>query len=114
MPAEVNVIRPDMTVQVEDETHYASSAKRASAATDDVEHHRDHDGEVEVDSDNDEGAPEDTSPDAPLKFNFSWRKLWRFAGPGWLMSLAYLVAFQSERALISLNMAAGLVVVVFS
>ena len=26
----------------------------------------------------------------PLKFYFSWRKLWRFAGPGWLMSLAYL------------------------
>lgn len=26
----------------------------------------------------------------PLKFRFSWRKLWRFAGPGWLMSLAYL------------------------
>ena len=29
-------------------------------------------------------------PSAPLKFLFSWRKLWRFAGPGWLMSLAYL------------------------
>ncbi len=27
---------------------------------------------------------------APLQFRFSWRKLWRYAGPGWLMSLAYL------------------------
>ena len=26
----------------------------------------------------------------PLVFKFSWRKLLRFAGPGWLMSLAYL------------------------
>lgn len=28
--------------------------------------------------------------DSPLVFHFSWRKLWRFAGPGWLMSLAYI------------------------
>ena len=26
----------------------------------------------------------------PLVFRFSWRQLWRFTGPGWLMSLAYL------------------------
>ena len=26
----------------------------------------------------------------PLRFRFSWSKLWRYAGPGWLMSLAYL------------------------
>ena len=52
-----------------------------------VEVHRDHDAAVEVDDD-DEGP--DLPPDAPLKFQFSWRKLWRFAGPGWLMSLAYL------------------------
>lgn len=50
------------------------------------EHHRDHDGEVEVDSDGEEVG----SPDAPIHFRFSLRKLWRFAGPGWLMSLAYL------------------------
>ena len=25
-----------------------------------------------------------------LKFQFSWKKLWKFAGPAWLMSLAYL------------------------
>jgi len=28
--------------------------------------------------------------DGQLKFKFSWRKLWAFTGPGWLMSLAYL------------------------
>ena len=53
-----------------------------------AEIHREHDAEVEVES-GDEVEP-DLSPDQPLKFNFSWRKLWRFAGPGWLMSLAYL------------------------
>ena len=40
-----------------------------------------------------DGSPP-TSPDSPnpnsLRFRFRWRKLWRFAGPGWLMSLAYL------------------------
>jgi hypothetical protein len=51
-----------------------------------IEIHRDHDGEVDVESDDGEEPPED----APLRFKFSWRKLWRFAGPGWLMSLAYL------------------------
>ena len=29
-------------------------------------------------------------PPEPLVFKFSWRKLLHFAGPGWLMSLAYL------------------------
>ena len=53
---------------------------------DSVKHHRDHDGEVEVDSDGEDDPPEH----APLKFHFSLKKLWRFAGPGWLMSLAYL------------------------
>ena len=36
---------------------------------------------------------EDEDDDAagkPLSFAFSWRKLWAFTGPGWLMSLAYL------------------------
>ena len=48
-------------------------------------------------SDDEEGnearQPRHTSESAdggPLHFRFSWRKLWRFAGPGWLMSLAYL------------------------
>jgi len=49
--------------------------------------HREGDGEVEVDSDDGE-AVED--PNAPLTFKFSFRKLLRFMGPGWLMSLAYL------------------------
>ena len=51
--------------------------------------HRDGDGDVEVDSDDDIGTPPE-DPNGPIKFQFSWRKLWRFAGPGWLMSLAYL------------------------
>eukprot|EP00747_Dinoflagellata_sp_TGD_P034148 gnl/TRDRNA2_/TRDRNA2_137084_c0_seq1.p1 gnl/TRDRNA2_/TRDRNA2_137084_c0~~gnl/TRDRNA2_/TRDRNA2_137084_c0_seq1.p1 ORF type:complete len:550 (+),score=66.05 gnl/TRDRNA2_/TRDRNA2_137084_c0_seq1:75-1724(+) len=54
-------------------------------------HHRDGDAEVDVDLDDDgvrESAVDD--PDAPLHFRFSWRKLFRFMGPGWLMSLAYL------------------------
>ena len=51
-----------------------------------MEHHRDGDAQIEVDDEGEEELP----PDAPLKFRFSWRKLWRFVGPGWLMSLAYL------------------------
>jgi len=54
---------------------------------DEVEIHRDHDAEVDVESDN-EDEP-DVTPDA-LRFKLSWSKLWKFAGPGWLMSLAYL------------------------
>jgi hypothetical protein len=41
------------------------------------------DGEVEI--------PDDDVPDDPwAKIEFSWRKLWLFTGPGWLMSMAYL------------------------
>ena len=39
-------------------------------------------GEVHVADDNTHG------PDEPIKF--SWRTLWLFTGPGWLMSMAYL------------------------
>lgn len=39
-------------------------------------------------------TPSMPSPGQPLgppyKFKLSWRKLWAFMGPGWLMSLAYL------------------------
>lgn len=51
----------------------------------DDENHRDNDGEVVVDSDDDGEIPT-----GPVRFKFSWRKLWKFMGPGWLMSLAYL------------------------
>ena len=50
----------------------------------DVEHHRDGDATIDV------GAPQDLDDSGPLRFRFSWRKLWMFTGPGWLMSLAYL------------------------
>ena len=50
----------------------------------DVEHHRDGDATIDV------GAPEELDDSGPLRFRFSWRKLWMFTGPGWLMSLAYL------------------------
>ena len=53
-----------------------------------AKHHRDHDAEISVDSDDDQNAAND--PGAPLRFRFRWRTLWKFAGPGWLMSLAYL------------------------
>ena len=32
----------------------------------------------------------DGSPHHHLKFKFSWKKLWAFTGPGFLMSIAYL------------------------
>lgn len=54
----------------------------------DDEGHRDHDGEVEVFQDDEPDTP--LTADDPLKFRFTWKKLWKFAGPGWLMSLAYL------------------------
>merc|ERR1712185_137133 len=47
--------------------------------------HREYDATVDVGYESD-----DPDPSSPLRFRFSWRKLWRFAGPGWLMSLAYL------------------------
>ena len=52
-------------------------------------HHRNNDEEVDVSVDGDaEEAPED--PESIPAFHFSWRKLFKFMGPGWLMSLAYL------------------------
>lgn len=51
-----------------------------------MQHHRDNDGEVDV---CDEEAL-DADSSGPLRFRFSWRRLWRFTGPAWLMSLAYL------------------------
>jgi len=65
----------------------SAASPLVDAADVEVETHRDHDAEVEVESDEEE--PE-LQPDEKLRFRFSWRKLWRFAGPGWLMSLAYL------------------------
>eukprot|EP00929_Paragymnodinium_shiwhaense_P111717 TRINITY_DN80006_c0_g1_i1.p1 TRINITY_DN80006_c0_g1~~TRINITY_DN80006_c0_g1_i1.p1 ORF type:complete len:575 (-),score=53.99 TRINITY_DN80006_c0_g1_i1:387-2051(-) len=53
-------------------------------------HDRHGDGEVVVDEDDDDDDNADYDPDAPVKFKFSMRKLLKFAGPGWLMSLAYL------------------------
>ena len=52
-----------------------------------IEHHRDFDGEVDVD-DGESAEPDD--PEMVPKFRFSCRKLLKFMGPGWLMSLAYL------------------------
>ena len=52
----------------------------------------DRQGDAEVDVEEKEefaGTPEPAEGE-PIPFRFSWRKLWRFAGPGWLMSLAYL------------------------
>jgi hypothetical protein len=48
--------------------------------------HRTNDGQVDVEDDSLVDPPDD----APMRFRFSWRRLWKFAGPGWLMSLAYL------------------------
>jgi hypothetical protein len=47
-------------------------------ASPEEEIHRDHDGEVIVE--NEESDDEEVGIDRPLKFRFSWRKLWRFAG----------------------------------
>jgi len=49
--------------------------------------HREYDATVDVFDDPDDPEPD---PNSPVVFKFSWRKLWKFAGPGWLMSLAYL------------------------
>lgn len=51
-------------------------------------HHRDGDAEVDVMVAGDDDIPTDIN--APLRFRFNFRKLLRFMGPGWLMSLAYL------------------------
>ena len=61
----------------------------------DEEIHREHDGEVVIDDEaadytSADYAGAEVHDDEPLHFKFSLRKLWRFAGPGWLMSLAYL------------------------
>ena len=53
-------------------------------------HHRDMDAEIEVDDAEDDAIDAQYAEGAPLRFRFSWRKLWKFSGPGWLMSLAYL------------------------
>lgn len=83
---EVSGLQPDRSVvRIDDIQPTGGDINLSNLAA--VEHHRDHDGEVEVDSDVEDGVED---PSAPLKFEFSWRKLWRFAGPGWLMSLAYL------------------------
>jgi len=52
--------------------------------------HRVGDGEVKVDDDDSTDLEEQEDPNAPLKFQFRLKKLLRFMGPGWLMSLAYL------------------------
>lgn len=46
-----------------------------------TQHHRDDDAEVSVDDEDDVEAFA-SGDDAPLRFRFSWRKLWRFTGPG--------------------------------
>lgn len=48
-----------------------------------------HDGEVAFDSSSD-AEDDGTAASEPLSFRFRWRKLWRFMGPGVMMSLAYL------------------------
>jgi len=66
-------------------------------------HHRDNDGDVVVDDGGD-----DTLDDAgPLRFRFSWRKMWRFTGPAWLMSLAYLDPGNLEGDLQQVRLAAS-------
>jgi Mn2+/Fe2+ NRAMP family transporter len=49
-------------------------------------------GSVAFDSGSDDDGWPLPSPKSPGhgRFEFSWRKLWRFCGPGFLMSLAYL------------------------
>jgi len=53
--------------------------------------HRVGDGEVNIEDDEEnEDLEVQENPNAPLKFQFRFKKLLRFMGPGWLMSLAYL------------------------
>ena len=57
-----------------------SSASPSNAA---VKHHRDMDAEVEVDDEEDEEFDRHYIEGVtPLRFRFSWRKLWRFVRPG--------------------------------
>jgi len=52
--------------------------------------HRDGDAEVNVDDYDDDISELSEDPNIPLQFRFRWRTLWKYMGPGWLMSLAYL------------------------
>ena len=36
------------------------------------------------------GGKVDVGPPEPAQAPFSFKKLWRYTGPGWLMSIAYL------------------------
>eukprot|EP00746_Dinoflagellata_sp_MGD_P090941 gnl/MRDRNA2_/MRDRNA2_35962_c0_seq1.p1 gnl/MRDRNA2_/MRDRNA2_35962_c0~~gnl/MRDRNA2_/MRDRNA2_35962_c0_seq1.p1 ORF type:complete len:540 (+),score=52.27 gnl/MRDRNA2_/MRDRNA2_35962_c0_seq1:140-1759(+) len=47
------------------------------------------DGEVDVDTDSNVNLVAEEQS-GKLRFRFTWRKLLKFMGPGWLMSLAYL------------------------
>ena len=52
--------------------------------------HREHDGQVGVDLEGEAAGSEEPPCADTQPFHFSWRKLLKFMGPGWLMSLAYL------------------------
>lgn len=77
-----------MTTIVDDcETGSGNNMCKAPG-TFEAEAHREHDAEVEIEY---SGTPEvEPSDDEPIKFKFNFRRLWKFCGPGWLMSLAYL------------------------
>ena len=66
----------------------SSGRQRLLTSDSSLEAHRQGDGTVEVD-DPDEVIVEPPANTLP-RFRFSWRKLAKFMGPGWLMSLAYL------------------------
>jgi hypothetical protein len=82
-----------MAVDLLDNGADARDVKMLSPDVEEVperEIHRVGDGEVKIDDDDSTDLEEQEDPDAPLKFQFRFRKLLRFMGPGWLMSLAYL------------------------
>ena len=54
-----------------------------ATADDTAVEHREYDGNGTVDFSDDQ-------PDDDPRFRFSFRRLWKFCGPAWLMSLAYL------------------------
>ena len=62
----------------------SSAAPASSKVNDEV--HRDGDGEILVESD----SEAEDGDSGELHFQFRWRRFWRFVGPGFLMSLAYL------------------------